>query len=1577
MTDYSFNLSILENSFKALDTYEPVSFLTWLSNKNVASSDVTVLFNSYKDYIINWGKKKSLNKQKQNETLRDSYIQVLRDIVINFSTDEERRFVLNADFNNDLDLDIVVPFFIKKLKQICLYFALQRENIKTAEIQHNLRGSNFGLDVLVQKVIYDAANTSQYLFTDKTNKLPPVSALANDLSVYVEELFDTTTNYFNINPLSAEQKFYNTSVERRTLSSANINSIDSNLYLNFKQAIIDAINQYPFFVDTLGINNFSVNPNLSGTELFYLKNRDFINYLSGGPSELKINLQKRLAPKYLGNDFYYLSTGTTATNFVSGILFSVQPADGAATLNLLNRSFPTVATVPNLNQLYAEREIGKFFIPTYLGLLVHNTPSKKFTINTDNIKPNTVYMFPDPAVVGNVSYNSDSEIDNYPLVYEIDLSWNKYTRSNQYIFGDVLSDSYKQLYYGYESQQQDLQKDISGLAKCTDNVEFWSGEKDTFWTQPEVWPDLRSAEELDYVSRQQSLLAENNYSVVKWASDIFNNEYGLLKRIATTKGIENVNVNQGLLPGSDTQILSSEFIESRALYEKANTEPGNFYFRNNFTSLVMPASAALSAIFLKYPDLIKNELNNSIYTFNVYGDIILVETKNYVVVDKINFDLDSARVITNSIPGNYFAKHTYNNQIEDFVNEWYDENNDIIYLAFIKLQPGLSASNYKTVYPVIYRARGISLNFKQIYPNPTTNLFSYYSLSAGFIDPPQINIKKIHGSYFSRVEKTNTFDITYLAKNNNSIPFFVNEQFVLTEPYLTSIAPKLFKPFYFIYDNNYANPALPFLVKYNASSSGVMGYHDNRELIFDVGFKNNKKLTYMFNDGVAPVQINDLGNYIVQFDWQSYDIANLFIGCSSYLVKNVGNNIIWNYGSPDAVVLDILNETTRVNTLCYFTLDETLTSYSDTWFASGTLLNAFSSDPNTAIPYFTITASHADYRNLSDYDLASYRIIKNGHSIRYKLSTFDFFWPSVGDYPNYVTDTTTRFNIHTGFGYVPAEIRYFPVGTPIYFYVYNADQPKFNYAINVDAQRPVYPDPSILQINVSTVVNPFSSNPSVSAALCELPLSIYNTLDITLSGNGKGRVFTDPLCVTCSDACAQDFASNTSLTLIASAARASAFTGWVGGACDGNTFPDCSFSITNNTSVTAMFALLPVYSVSIFNIAGKVISLDGLISCPNYCYYNNYVQGDVVTLSALQSLSGYVFRDYSGGPCEGESSNICTFYALNNYSITANYVRYYDYTVNVQLSASPLVSFPNYGRVISIPAGIDCPNTSCSVTVTGSEDPVIGGTQLTLSANAVKGYSFLGWEGTPCHGSTNNVCTFNVMDDYNVKALYDLGYFTLTVNFSGEGIGTFYSNDLGVAFTNAVSGQTAYFSVLNGRTFTINVSALSGNTMEGIFGSTCNGIGVSACIITMNDDTTITALITSTVFYVLSVVKLGTGCGTVSSKDGKINFGLVDNTRYASGATPTLTVSALPAGCVFEKFIGNGTYFVYESGYGMNMDSAFTLNYQEYLGLVDGSILISDAYLGAPYSSGDGIDISSKDCYVTMTDNRTVSAIFL
>ena len=69
----------------------------------------------------------------------------------------------------------------------------------------------------------------------------------------------------------------------------------------------------------------------------------FINYSNTG--ELKLNYEQLAFQKYIGTDYYYLSTGDTISETVSGKLFSAS----APHKNLLNKYYPTIASVVGEN----------------------------------------------------------------------------------------------------------------------------------------------------------------------------------------------------------------------------------------------------------------------------------------------------------------------------------------------------------------------------------------------------------------------------------------------------------------------------------------------------------------------------------------------------------------------------------------------------------------------------------------------------------------------------------------------------------------------------------------------------------------------------------------------------------------------------------------------------------------------------------------------------------------------------------------------------------------------------------------------------------------------------------------------------------------------------------------------------------------------------------------------------------------------------------------------------------------------------------------------------------------------------
>ena len=84
------------------------------------------------------------------------------------------------------------------------------------------------------------------------------------------------------------------------------------------------------------------------------------------------------------------------------------------------------------------------------------------------------------------------------------------------------------------------------------------------------------------------------------------------------------------------------------------------------------------------------------------------------------------------------------------------------------------------------------------------------------------------------------------------------------------------------------------------------------------------------------------------------------------------------------------------------------------------------------------------------------------------------------------------------------------------------------------------------------------------------PLS---TLTVNKTGTGSGVVTSDPAGIDCGSTCSYAFPNSTSITLTATAATGSSFTGWNGGGCSG--IGICTVNMAASTSVTANFNLNP------------------------------------------------------------------------------------------------------------------------------------------------------------------------------------------------------------------------------------------------------------------------------------------------------------------------------------------------------------------------------------------------------------------
>ena len=866
------------------------SLIDWLKNLKISSTDTADYITSYNKYLGVWFDYKNVKRSDKTSFVRLQYINLLKEISLKYSSPDEQRFLSNLNFEDNQSLDVAIPFFTKKIKKICQYYAQNRDRLSTGVVKANLRGSDFGIETLVKKAIVSILQTNE--FEPLGVNLPPLSSVLPDLHVQINDAYDNQQYYYDIQPGSRYETYGVQDTTRQEFFGLDSAKVDDTPIYDLNQAIINAIESYPFFLKELGFTNFSVNFPLSTTNYTYLDSRDFQNYDNNATaSNTNVFEYNKFYERNLGNKLLAISGRELQSPLSAYVLTPTHPQQ-----NILNRRFPTVAHTPEIIRAQREKYLGNFFTKDNLGILFWNTYKKEYSFSRV-LSSGEILLIPDPEVGANASGLSLYDQTLSGIDYQTDVQWNRYDWSNDYAFGKIYSNAKIHKFFPYTGKTEIYEDSDEGISRITDYQDFWDDR--IIWKNRDVFEF--SGDDFYPLEDRKKYLLYNKGILTKYKTDIFGNHYGLFKNSLVNSYSA---ISTSLHYPSATDVFSTTVTALSSLYEKQNVQQGQAFVRLYDDSNVFPLSSALSGIFVKYPIEVRTELNNSIIDLDLIFNTIVLETPNYVVLDKVNFDFE-----TNSFNGNY-TKNTYykkfvkNSSIENYSNFWYDDEYKKIFLNFLTLLDVNSAKSEKIVYPKILASDIQNLKFEKVYPK-----FENIQTLSSFVvnlSSENYNVSYDDRSLLNYHHESQTLGVLVKSYNNNGIPLLQNYKFKRSFNNLNLEQFLILKPCGFIYDRNYNDIIKNQTVRHTSVYSSVVGNQNKFDSLVCGAFSQNYYNFYYADS--RPLTINSTASSFIFCDSSITNVFSISAGNKNLNLRDVYGTLVYDFSGSTQHYFTTIND---------------------------------------------------------------------------------------------------------------------------------------------------------------------------------------------------------------------------------------------------------------------------------------------------------------------------------------------------------------------------------------------------------------------------------------------------------------------------------------------------------------------------------------------------------------------------------------------------------------------------------------------------------------------------------------------
>lgn len=391
-----------------------------------------------------------------------------------------------------------------------------------------------------------------------------------------------------------------------------------------------------------------------------------------------------------------------------------------------NRFYPTVATVPTLEKVYSEKDKGGYFLPQHMGasLFINkdfNTFLKNQTTKDELVEDLNIHI----GGGGRTKFAQSTVYD-----WTENNQWMKEPSTAGFLAGGVKTELTKtlQTFVPYEESSEEV---TLGLVTPRSRMSPWGGTTGEQWTdianEPKGFTGVRNISA--WVEDQ--VLKTNEKSVERWFSDIYGNQYGLVK-----------NLN-GIAVSDQKNVL------------------GELWVRTN-DQKVIPGSKFLINVYdkFKHKPFYSNLFGENIKTIECFLDTLIIETVSALILLPLEYDYETS-VVTTSYDNAILVENL--SAFKKYEGSWVFPKTKSITLLFTERD--IFSNNFV---PVLYSLSLDTRKFSKIFPNKPDDL---NDVANGIAN---INFGQIEQAVFSYNSIRQTYLITYLGKQTNNAPLVID-----------------------------------------------------------------------------------------------------------------------------------------------------------------------------------------------------------------------------------------------------------------------------------------------------------------------------------------------------------------------------------------------------------------------------------------------------------------------------------------------------------------------------------------------------------------------------------------------------------------------------------------------------------------------------------------------------------------------------------------------------------------------------------------------------------------------------------